>query len=129
MRIGVPREIKPLEGRVGLIPSACAELVRAGHEVFIEASAGDKSGYGNDDFLSVGVQVLPDAAEVYGRAEMVVKVKDSVTDLVAALPLCVLCASVVRFSCRFLGAAAVVVLGLRSSVASVASLNLREYVS
>jgi alanine dehydrogenase len=78
MRIGVPREIKPLEGRVGLIPSACAELVRAGHEVFIEASAGEKSGYGDDDFRAVGVQVLPDAAEVYARAEMVVKVKEPV---------------------------------------------------
>jgi alanine dehydrogenase len=78
MRIGVPREIKPLEGRVGLIPSACAELVRAGHEVFIEASAGEKSGYGDDAFRAVGVQVLPDAAEVYARAEMVVKVKEPV---------------------------------------------------
>ena len=78
MRIGVPREIKPLEGRVGLIPAACAELVRAGHEVFIEASAGVKSGYPDQAFEAVGVQVLPDAAEVYGRAEMVVKVKEPV---------------------------------------------------
>lgn len=78
MRIGVPREIKALEGRVGLIPSACAELVRAGHEVFIEQSAGVKSGYPDDDFRAVGVEVVADAAEVYGRAEMVVKVKEPV---------------------------------------------------
>jgi alanine dehydrogenase len=78
MRIGVPREIKPLEGRVGLIPSACAELVRAGHEVFIEASAGEKSGYGDEDFRAVGVEMVANAAEVYGRAEMVVKVKEPV---------------------------------------------------
>jgi alanine dehydrogenase len=78
MRVGVPREIKPLEGRVGLIPSACAELVRAGHEVFIEASAGLKSGYHDEDFRAVGVEVVPDAAEVYGHAEMIVKVKEPV---------------------------------------------------
>ncbi|MGD9387065.1 MAG: alanine dehydrogenase [Gammaproteobacteria bacterium] len=78
MRIGVPREIKPLEGRVGLIPAACAELVRAGHEVFIEASAGVKSGYADDAFEAVGVKVLPDAAAVYGETEMVVKVKEPI---------------------------------------------------
>ncbi len=85
MRIGVPRETKPREGRVGLIPSACAELVRAGHEVFIEASAGDKSGYRDDDFRAVGVDVLPDAAAVYGRAEMVVKVKEPIEGDLALL--------------------------------------------
>jgi len=78
MRIGVPREIKPLEGRVGLVPAACAELVRAGHEVFIEASAGEKSGYRDQEFEKIGVKVLPSAEEVYGRAEMVVKVKEPV---------------------------------------------------
>ena len=78
MRIGVPRDIKPLEGRVGLIPSACAELVRAGHEVILEASAGDKSGYRDDDFLAVGVQVVGDAADVYRQAEMIVKVKEPI---------------------------------------------------
>jgi alanine dehydrogenase len=78
MRIGVPREIKPLEGRVGLIPAACAELVRAGHEVFIETSAGEKSGYLNEEFEKVGVTILPSAEEVYGKAEMIVKVKEPV---------------------------------------------------
>jgi alanine dehydrogenase len=78
MRIGVPREIKPLEGRVGLVPAACAELVRAGHEVFIEASAGEKSGYRDQEFEKVGVKILASAEEVYGRAEMVVKVKEPV---------------------------------------------------
>jgi alanine dehydrogenase len=78
MRIGVPREIKDLEGRVGLIPSACAELVKAGHEVFVETSAGVKSGYADQDFRAVGAEILPGAAEVYGRAEMIVKVKEPV---------------------------------------------------
>ena len=78
MRIGIPRELKPLEGRVGLIPAAAAELVRHGHQVFIEKNAGIKSGYSDDNFRSVGVEVLDTAADVYGKAEMIVKVKEPI---------------------------------------------------
>ena len=78
MRIGIPRELKPLEGRVGLIPAAAAELVRHGHQVFIEKNAGIKSGYSDDNFRSVGVEVLNTAADVYGKAEMIVKVKEPI---------------------------------------------------
>lgn len=78
MRVGVPRELKPLEGRVGLIPAACAELVRQGHEVFVEQSAGVKSGYADEQFETVGVTMLDSAAAVYERAEMVVKVKEPI---------------------------------------------------
>jgi alanine dehydrogenase len=85
MRIGVPREIKPLEGRVGLIPAACAELVRAGHEVFIESGAGDKSGYRDEEYERIGVTILSSADEVYGRAEMVVKVKEPIEGDLALL--------------------------------------------
>lgn len=78
MRIGIPRELKPLEGRVGLIPAAAAELVRHGHHVFIEKNAGVKSGYSDDNFRAVGVEVLDSAADVYGKAEMIVKVKEPI---------------------------------------------------
>ncbi len=78
MRIGVPREIKTLEGRVALVPAACGDLVRAGHEVFLETSAGDKSGFADADFEAVGVRVLPDAAALYEQAELVVKVKEPI---------------------------------------------------
>jgi alanine dehydrogenase len=78
MRIGIPRELKALEGRVGLIPAAAAELVRHGHPVFIEKNAGVKSGYSDENFRSVGVQVLDTAAEVYGKAEMIIKVKEPI---------------------------------------------------
>ncbi len=78
MRIGIPREIKTLEGRVALVPAACGDLVRAGHEVFIETEAGVHSGFSDADFESVGVQVLPDAAALYGKAELVVKVKEPI---------------------------------------------------
>ncbi|MEW6646913.1 MAG: alanine dehydrogenase [Pseudomonadota bacterium] len=76
MRIGIPREVKTLEGRVGLIPAAAAELVRAGHEVAVEHDAGRLSGYADADYQAVGVSVLPDAAALYGWAQMVVKVKE-----------------------------------------------------
>lgn len=78
MRIGIPREIKTLEGRVALVPAACGDLVRAGHEVFIETGAGEKSGFADDDFTAVGVGILPDAAALYGKAELVVKVKEPI---------------------------------------------------
>lgn len=76
MRIGIPREVKTLEGRVGLIPAAAAELVRAGHEVAVEREAGRLSGYADADYTAVGVSVLPDAAALYGWSQMVVKVKE-----------------------------------------------------
>jgi alanine dehydrogenase len=78
MRIGIPRELKPREGRVGLIPAACVELVRNGHEVFVEAGAGEKSGYPDRHYRDVGVGVLPTAQEVFARAQMIVKVKEPI---------------------------------------------------
>ena len=78
MRIGVPRELKPLEGRVGLTPAACVELVRGGHQVFVEAGAGEKSGYTDQHYRDVGVTVLPSAREVYACAELIVKVKEPI---------------------------------------------------
>jgi alanine dehydrogenase len=80
MRIGVPREMKPLEGRVGMTPAACAGLVRDGHEVFIEAGAGVKSGYADDQYRAVGVEVVPDHEAVFKAAEMVVKVKEPIAE-------------------------------------------------
>lgn len=78
MRIGIPRETKTLEGRVALVPAACGDLVRAGHEVFIESQAGELSGFTDADFSDIGVTVLPDAAALYGKAELVVKVKEPI---------------------------------------------------
>ncbi|MCP1726733.1 alanine dehydrogenase [Natronospira proteinivora] len=78
MRIGIPRELKPLEGRVGLIPAACGELVRQGHEVFIESSAGVKSGYTDDQYRELGVTVLDTADALFEKAEMIIKVKEPI---------------------------------------------------
>jgi len=78
MRIGVPKEIKPLEGRVALVPEAAGELVRNGQEVFVQAGAGQLSGYPDHQYVAEGVQILPDAAALYGRAQLVVKVKEPI---------------------------------------------------
>ncbi|MCG6887541.1 MAG: alanine dehydrogenase [Proteobacteria bacterium] len=76
MKIGIPREIKTLEGRVALVPEAAAELVRAGHEIYIEQGAGRLSGYDDDAYRREGVTVLPDAKRLYAAAQMIVKVKE-----------------------------------------------------
>ena len=78
MKIGIPKEIKTLEGRVGLIPAACSSLVAEGHDVYIENDAGILSGYSNEDYVASGVTVLADAASLYDTAEMIVKVKEPV---------------------------------------------------
>lgn len=78
MKIGVPREIKTLEGRVALIPAACVDLLKQGHEVYVQAGAGLHSGYSDTDYEALGVKILPDAAGLYKQAELIVKVKEPV---------------------------------------------------
>ncbi len=78
MRIGTPCGLKPREGRVGLIPAACVDLVRGGHDVFVETGAGEKSGYGDQTFRDVGVTVLPNADELFSRSQLIVKVKEPI---------------------------------------------------
>ena len=76
MRIGIPTETKILEGRVGLIPDACADLVHQGHEVTIQKGAGKLSGYTDEQYQKVGVQLAENAATLFDAAEMIVKVKE-----------------------------------------------------
>jgi len=78
MKIGVPKEIKPQEGRVALIPEAAAQLVSQGHEVSIQSQAGMISGYSDDDYLNLGVKILPDAQSLYDSAQLIVKVKEPI---------------------------------------------------
>lgn len=79
MKIGCPKEIKPQEFRVGLMPDSAAELVRRGHDVLIETQAGAGSGYPDEDYLAVGARIVPDARSLYEAAELVVKVKEPQT--------------------------------------------------
>src|ERR1700758_3474642 len=76
MRIGVPKEIKVHEYRVGLVPAGVRELVSAGHEVIVETGAGNGIGVDDAQFAAVGAGIAKTAGEVFERAELVVKVKE-----------------------------------------------------
>lgn len=76
MIIGVPKEIKTEEYRVGIVPSGVRTLVESGHRVVIEARAGAGSGIDNDEYISAGAQILNSAKEVYDTADMIMKVKE-----------------------------------------------------
>ena len=76
MRVGVPREIKPDEYRVGLTPTAVREYVTHGHDVVVEQGAGAGAGYPDEAYVRAGATILPDAAAVFGQAKMIVKVKE-----------------------------------------------------
>jgi alanine dehydrogenase len=76
MRIGVPKEIKNHEYRVGLTPPSVAELVAAGHQVMVETQAGNGIDFEDGDYVEAGAKILPNADEVFDQAEMIVKVKE-----------------------------------------------------
>jgi len=76
MKIGVPKEIKRHEARVGITPAGALALVNAGHQVCIQTEAGVLSGFNDDEFISVGCKVVNTIAEVYDFAEMIIKVKE-----------------------------------------------------
>lgn len=76
MIIGVPKEIKNHEYRVGMIPASVRELVSPGHQVYVETNAGSGIGFSDDDYIAVGASILPTAADVFAKAEMIVKVKE-----------------------------------------------------
>ena len=75
MKVGVPTEIKDDEYRVALTPAGVRELTDRGHEVLIQAGAGDGSSIGDDDYTSQGARIVGDVAAVFEQAEMVMKVK------------------------------------------------------
>lgn len=78
MIIGVPKEIKNNENRVGMTPAGVAELVKRGHTVYVQQTAGSNSGFADEDYVNVGAQMLPTIEEVYAAAEMIVKVKEPI---------------------------------------------------
>lgn len=76
MIIGVPKEIKPQENRVALLPSAAYQLIRRGHQVIVEATAGTGSGFPDKEYVDAGAEVVADHAEVFAKADLIVKVKE-----------------------------------------------------
>ena len=78
MRIGVPKEIKNNENRVGMTPSGLAELVKRGHNVTVQHTAGEGSGFSDEDYISAGAVIAPTIEETYATADMIVKVKEPI---------------------------------------------------
>src|SRR5437879_1667269 len=76
MIIGVPKEIKEQEQRVGLLPSAAKQLTRGSHSVLVEKNAGIGSGYPDEEYANAGAEIVDQAKEVFSRADMIVKVKE-----------------------------------------------------
>ena len=76
MLIGVPKEIKNHEYRVGATPSGVKELVRAGHQVLIEKNAGFEIDFTNEQYIHAGAKIAKNAKEVYAQADMILKVKE-----------------------------------------------------
>ncbi len=76
MLIGVPTEIKVSEYRVGLTPASVGELKAHGHDIIVQSGAGDGIGMANSDYESAGASIFPDAASIFAKADMIVKVKE-----------------------------------------------------
>src|SRR6476620_7921393 len=85
MKVGVPTEIKTDEYRVALTPAGVRELVELGHEVLIQAGAGEGSAIADDEYVSQGARILPDAPAVFAASDMIVKVKEPQPSEVAML--------------------------------------------
>lgn len=78
MIIGVPKEIKSNENRIALTPAGALELTKRGHKVYIQQDGGVNSGFQDADYIQAGAQILPTIEEVYGIAEMIIKVKEPI---------------------------------------------------
>lgn len=78
MIIGVPKEIKNNENRVALTPAGAKELVAHGHKVYVQATAGEGSGFADAEYVAAGAEMLPKIEDVYAVAEMIIKVKEPI---------------------------------------------------
>ncbi len=78
MKIGIPKEIKNNENRVGMTPSGVHELVRHGHTVYVQHTAGEGSGFSDEEYTQAGATILPTIEDVYATAEMIIKVKEPI---------------------------------------------------
>lgn len=78
MKIGIPKEIKNNENRVGMTPAGVAELVKHGHEVYVQHTAGENSGFSDEAYVKAGARILPTIEDTYGTADMIVKVKEPI---------------------------------------------------
>ena len=80
MKIGVPKEIKPQENRIGLTPESVKTLVSEGHEVLVENNGGFEAGFENDQYTNAGAKIINSAADIFNDAETIVKVKEPLSN-------------------------------------------------
>ena len=80
MNIGVPKEIKSDESRVGLTPAGASALINSGHKVNIEKGAGFSSGFNDREYSSIGCDIIDNVKELYSNTEMIIKVKEPVEE-------------------------------------------------
>lgn len=78
MKIGIPKEIKNNENRVGATPAGVKELVAHGHELFVQHTAGDGSGFHDEEYVAAGAKILPTIEDIYATADMIIKVKEPI---------------------------------------------------
>lgn len=78
MIIGIPKEIKNNESRVSMTPAGVHELVKHGHTVYVQKTAGEGSGFSDADYEAVGAVMSPTIEDVYAKAEMIIKVKEPI---------------------------------------------------
>ncbi|MDR3119315.1 MAG: alanine dehydrogenase [Mediterranea sp.] len=78
MIIGIPKEIKNNENRVGMTPGGVSELIKRGHTIYVQQNAGSNSGFTDEEYVAVGAKLLPSIEEVYATAEMIIKVKEPI---------------------------------------------------
>ena len=80
MKIGVPKEIKPQENRIGLTPDSVKSLVSNGHEVLVENNGGHEAGFDNDQYKKAGAKIVNDAQDIFNDSEIIVKVKEPLSN-------------------------------------------------
>ena len=80
MKIGVPKEIKPQENRIGLTPESVKELISNGHEVLVENNGGYEAGFDNDQYKNSGAKIVDKAEDIFNDSELIVKVKEPLTN-------------------------------------------------
>ncbi len=85
MKVGIPTEIKAQESRVGLTPASVQELINHGHKVIIQDKAGYGAGFENSDYKKIGAKIAPSAGDVFNDADMIVKVKEPLSEEVSML--------------------------------------------
>ena len=80
MKIGVPKEIKPQENRIGLTPESVKTLIKDGHEVLIENNGGYEAGFYNDQYKNAGAKIIDKVEDIFNASDIIVKVKEPLSN-------------------------------------------------